>query len=293
MRKLVLALCLSLLANPAAAFVLDTVSSVTVAYSVRQLKTGVVNPLQVTCTDSTTHNAIFTSGFVDVSDITTFCGGHGGGYTITTWYDQSGNAINMSPHSGSSLTLTSSGIGSHPSIVFNGSSLFENLGVSLPVSWISMGVVSTASNTTQFILMSDSTSPQMGQYLRYDANTMNAGAFNTVGGSAFANQSATITGAHTISVIASQASQNITSWIDTVASSPVSLTGTFNSGTAELQIGSDHVSGSIFTGNMSEIILIGSASTTDRGNIESDQRTTFGFVAATGGPMRTLLKVGK
>jgi hypothetical protein len=65
----------------------------TIAYSTRQIASGATNAMQVTrSSDSTTSNIGFSGGNLNTTTLNSFCSATT--CYLTTWYDQSGNAIN-------------------------------------------------------------------------------------------------------------------------------------------------------------------------------------------------------
>jgi hypothetical protein len=296
MRKLALALCL--LASPANAFVLDGVASpITAAYSVRKLKTTATSPMRFTCVDTTPLDAGFVSNVVDL----TVCTGHGGISTIAKIYDQGGGANDMTLSSGTATncTITASGIGGLPSINFTAACLYETVNVTQTANYTVTGVVK-ASGTTQpqMIFSADKVGTlREAHWLRYDggppANQYTLITFNTTGTNFNAQQSTTVTNAHVLSGILNGTA--ISTWIELTAGSGGTLTGSgaVSPPAIPLDIGGDNTNSSSFLGLWSETILLGAANTSDRSAIVSDELTTFGFTTAGGGPIRTLLKVGK
>jgi hypothetical protein len=79
----------------AASLLLDTYTGAAVAYSLRQLRTAYTGAaIRVRrSSDNAEQDINFVSGDLDTSSLLTFCGA-GNGF-ITTWYDQSGNALNL------------------------------------------------------------------------------------------------------------------------------------------------------------------------------------------------------
>lgn len=141
--------------------VLDTYGSAAVAYSLRKLRTAYAgNCVNIRReSDNATLDIGFVDGVVDESSMITFCG-QGNGYVVT-WYDQSGNGVNLTQAATArqplivikGLILKSKGI---PYIKFNGSSyalfadnvaLFKNIGyISATVSlrWKAVPTSNTA-----------------------------------------------------------------------------------------------------------------------------------------------------
>jgi hypothetical protein len=122
---------------------LDTYPNAAAAYSVRKLRTLYTgNAIRVRrSSDNTEQDIGFSSGNLDTTALTTFCSGTNG--FVTTWYDQSGNAINAvqttasrQPQivsSGSILTLTGTG-SANPCMLFDGINHFFDLPTTLPIS---------------------------------------------------------------------------------------------------------------------------------------------------------------
>jgi hypothetical protein len=96
---------------------LDTYPSAAAAYSVRLLKSDYTgNAIRVRrSSDNAEQNIGFDgSGNLDTTALTSFCSGTNG--FVTTWYDQSGNGLN----------LTQSTAGNQPQIVSNGTVVTQN-----------------------------------------------------------------------------------------------------------------------------------------------------------------------
>ncbi len=95
-------------------FLLDTVTGALGAYSLRQLRTGQTNCVEVyRSSDGATQTFGFVDGVVDTVGILAFVGGGNYGY-ITKWYDQSGN--------GNDATSTTT---NGPLILFNDGTFFN------------------------------------------------------------------------------------------------------------------------------------------------------------------------
>ena len=123
-------------------YLLDTYSA-TVAYSLRQLKTGVTSVVRVR-RSSDNRESDFTATEITDGTLTGFCGG-GDGFVVT-WYDQSGNA-NDATQSTASLQpkLVSSGVvetstNGLPAIDYNGSS-----------NYLSLSYATTTNTTEAFV----------------------------------------------------------------------------------------------------------------------------------------------
>lgn len=96
---------------------LDTYTGAAAAYSLRQLKSGVTNAIEVRIdtTGQPTYDIGFVDGELDVTTLEGYCTGGLDAY-VTTWYDQSGN--------GNDATQTTAA--SQPQIVSSGSVILEN-----------------------------------------------------------------------------------------------------------------------------------------------------------------------
>jgi len=95
---------------------LDTYPNAAVAYSLRKLRTLYTgSAIRVRrSSDNTEQNIGFVNNVLDTSSLTSFCGS-GNGF-VTTWYDQSGNGLN----------LTQSTAADQPQIVSSGSVILDN-----------------------------------------------------------------------------------------------------------------------------------------------------------------------
>jgi Alpha-L-arabinofuranosidase B, catalytic len=105
---------------------LDLYPNAAAAYSVRKLRTAYTgSAIRVRrSSDNTEQNIGFTAGNLDITALTSFCSGTNG--FVTTWYDQSGNGINLTQTTaGNQPQIVSSGAiltqNGKPSISFNGS----------------------------------------------------------------------------------------------------------------------------------------------------------------------------
>ena len=96
---------------------LDTYTGAAAAYSLRQLKSGVTNAIEVRIdtTGQPTYDIGFVDGELDVTTLEGYCTGGLDAY-VTTWYDQSGNGNDA----------TQSTDADQPQIVSSGSVITEN-----------------------------------------------------------------------------------------------------------------------------------------------------------------------
>ena len=146
---------------------LDLYPSASVAYSLRRLSgnyTG--NPIRVRrASDNAEQNIGFDAlGNLDTTALTTFCTGTNG--FVTTWYDQSGNGLNLTQTNGvNQPQIVSSGsvllLNSKPTINFDGvnDSLFNNNAFATPsnVSWFFLESRITGIQNSRHFMMRNST----------------------------------------------------------------------------------------------------------------------------------------
>ncbi len=97
-------------------FLLDTYPNATVAYSLRKLRSAYSgNAIRVRrSSDNAEQDFGFVSNVLDTASLLTFCGA-GNGF-VTTWYDQSGNGLN----------ITNTTAANQPQIVTSGAMITEN-----------------------------------------------------------------------------------------------------------------------------------------------------------------------
>jgi len=111
---------------------LETYSGAAAAYSLRKLRTGYVgNAIRVRrSSDNTEQDIAFdASGNLDTTSLLAFVG-NGNGF-VTTWYDQSGNGVNISQSTAANQPQIVNGgsirlLNNKPSIYFDGSSTYFN-----------------------------------------------------------------------------------------------------------------------------------------------------------------------
>jgi hypothetical protein len=107
-------------------YILDNFSNIAVAYSIRQLKTGVTNAIRIRRDNDNTETDIgFVNGQLDTATITSFVGSNTA--YITTWYDQSGNNLNaVQTNTANQPRIVNAGTIDN-GIVFNGTSSFFDI----------------------------------------------------------------------------------------------------------------------------------------------------------------------
>lgn len=271
---------------------LDGVSSVKAAYSTRKLLSAYAGScVQLRGVSPTTTGDIgfdAGTGFLDTAAVTTFNAAHGGGHTVSIWYDQSGNANNITP--GTAIpTVTSSGINSKPSIVFPGTEGFLITSLAQTQSYTCLAVVSpTSVSGVQTILNGDDgASGRLSQYLRLNAAALETIAFT--GPVTLSHPTTVTTAAHVVSSILNGAvgSNNLTNYIDGVAATTTSVASPQAGISTHLDIGIFASGTQPFNGNISEVILIGAFDTASRTAIETDE--LFVFLNIGSGPVTTFL----
>ena len=153
-------------AQVAAAFtgLLDTYSGAAAAYSLRLLdSTYSGSAVRVRrASDNTEQDIGFVNNVLDTSSLETFCSGTDG--FVTTWYDQSGNANNLTQTAAASQAkIVSSGStiteGGKPTLEFDGSNDFMDSGSiasSQPVSYFHLRRYRTTSSTWALQFNTDS-----------------------------------------------------------------------------------------------------------------------------------------
>jgi hypothetical protein len=273
---------------------LDSITSVC-AYSTRKLRTAYAgNCLQVTRnSDNAPQDIGFVSGWVDYASITAFAPG---GYRVNTWYDQSGNVRNMLIAGGATLVVNNTGIHSNPSIAFDGVSYFANSSISQAANYTAIAVVQ-ASSPTGFILNGDDVgtggTSRIAQYMRYltAPGRLTSISFNNPLGSTFqVDNNTTVTNAHVVSVISD--GSNVTNWVDGTSNSTAE-SGTMAGGISSLlTIGAFWDGSTALTGQIGEVILLGTASPTNRLTLQTDELLVWLGIGGGAVPTRTTMGVG-
>lgn len=161
-----------------ASFLLDTYTA-SVAYSIRQLRTGQTNCIRVRRDNDDAEQDIGFdgSGNLDTSSLASFVGANSA--YVVTWYDQSGNGINQTQDAAADQPIiVSSGTNVTASngiicIDFNGTEYFD----------ANTGTYSESQPITLFSVQQSDTSTATGALISFDGATnewLNANAANTI-----------------------------------------------------------------------------------------------------------------
>jgi hypothetical protein len=162
---------------------LDTYTGAAAAYSLRQLKSGVTNAIEVRIdtTGQPTYDIGFVDGELDVTTLEGYCTGGLDAY-VTTWYDQSGNgydatqttAANQPQIVSSGSVITENG---KPTINFDTSNKWlvtSNYIVELSQNAVSFHIVHSFANNaledTYLVAEGDNTTPYSSQFIYGDAS---------------------------------------------------------------------------------------------------------------------------
>ena len=273
----------------ASTFLLDTFSGATLAYSFRQLKSGVSNCIDVVNSSGSTATIGFSGGYLDMIALDAHCGVGSG--TISRWYDQSGNNRHANQSSSSKRpTIYSSGarvvVNSKMAASFDGndrlviSSAQVHTGSFYANCTIRTG--STVGNSS-ILNQDDSYTPtrvRIAQYLRTGASgtTARVVVFNTAQQN-FKDNSPALTANTQIQISAyATATGTIEAFDNSTTNGSSSYTGTLKTGSHELAIGSNvhgTTPAAFFTGHIQEVILFDGDQPSNRSSIESDVDTYY------------------
>lgn len=247
-------------------FLLDSYPNAAVAYSLRQLRTAYTgNCIRVRRSSDNTEQDIgfIASGALNTSALTSFCGG-GNGF-VTTWYDQSGNARN----------LTQSTAANQPQIVSSGTVLLQN---SKPtIDFVSKNMGSSAFSSvisqpnTYFITINKI---NHSGYL-FDSSTVDRQA---QGDGDWIFASSVASGFYPSSKLGSQIMLTIlfngSNSISRINSISTGSGNPGNNGIGQLNIGRPS---QLLTGKLQEFIMYPSNQTTNYSVIESNINTYYGI----------------
>ena len=261
---------------PVSAFtgLLDTYPNASAAYSLRKLRTAYTgNCIQVRrSSDNTAQNFGFVNNVLDTASLLTFVGA-GDGF-VTTWYDQSGNANN----------LTQATVLNQPQIVSSGSVINEALKPTLKFDGLNNRMTNSTINISQPItrfIVGKSTGGGLPDTFADSNDSANRFAIYRAGDGAFYSSYAN---AGTQIGILGNANRNLLYELGNNTTSVIArngLTGTTGNvgtnGLNGLTIGDLRISGAgyILQGNIQEMIIYGSNQSTNRTGIESNINTFY------------------
>lgn len=256
-------------------YLLDIFTDATVGYSLRQLRTGVTKCVRVRrSSDNAQQDFGFVRDYLDVDSLLTFVGG-GDGF-VTTWYDQSTNALNA----------TEATTARQPQIVFSGAISLINgkaniafnqkrLGL-LPTSLLTdsgglwqafMVVFFAATSGSRGVWCADSSS-RLGRFGFAQNLFQAAEAFDSVGNAFFDFDTVHPVSLNTQYLLSTiRRSNNVEIFTNTVSDGPAATTGTPAVFTIDAAIGSLNSTGSTtgaLIGNLQEIIHFPTADDTKR-----------------------------
>lgn len=250
--------------------ILDGISNVAAAYSLRQLRTAYSgSAVRVRrSSDSTEQDIGFVAGEFDSSAFSSFIGG-GAGY-VKTWYDQGGNAIDATQTTTANQPeIALSVVNGKPVLRFDGS----NDGMAFAATTIKTAIV---------VAVKDAVS---GAHVLL-ANSANANSYLTTPSSATSGANTGRAGVP-MGAAANSPSGTTTAWQIVSATDAVKI---FRDGAAGItQVNSDawifdrisSYAGLMYDGDMAEIILLSAISTADHNTIGADMATRFGLTWTT------------
>ena len=269
---------------PVSAFtgLLDTYSGAAVAYSLRKLRSAYTgNAIRVRrSSDNAEQDFGFVNNVLDTASLLTFCGA-GNGF-VTTWYDQSGNARN----------ITQTTAANQPQIVSSGAVLTQNTKPTLAFDGTSdvLRLVSSGTSTENTLITlskATSTTPSYQCIATIGviaaANPLsylliNAGAIATkrtiysdTGATSVDGNSTTNFELNQIFNTTNSVSMFINNNSETITNNTRTLTSNLNN----IQVGSETTYNSRFGGNISEIIHYASNQVANQVGIASNINTFY------------------
>jgi len=278
------------IATPAGAtLLLDTYTGASVAYSFRELNSSYSGYCIRVQNDSATNLDVgFSGGYLDTSAIASHCGAGSG--RITTWYDQSGNGVDATQASVSSMPIIySSGslnqVNSKAAVSFDGNDLLLSSSDQVHTgSWYATSVIkSPSSHGNQQVLCQDdsATGDRIAQYLRIASGGGGTGrtvVFNTTNNN-FADSTASISTSTQMQISAyADSSGTLEAFVNSSSNGSSSYTGTLKTGSYYLSIGATtrvSLPGAYFQGSIQEIILWDGDQPSNRSSIETEIDTYY------------------
>jgi hypothetical protein len=254
---------------------LDLYPGAAAAYSVRKLRTAYTgSAIRVRrSSDNTEQDIGFSSGNLDTTALTTFCGA-GNGF-VTTWYDQSGNARNVTqataasqPQIVNSGTIITNGTNNQPAISFNDKKLESaSFTISQPISKIQVFKYTSVASTLQIVSDNISTTNQLMGY-NTTSHWMSGNAVGALYGTRANNTP------YVISSLWNGSSSS--SLVNNTNFTPLIVQG---SGTIGIKFGIsyDNFAAGVFVGNLSEYIIYGSNNSSNFSGINTNVNTYYGI----------------
>lgn len=206
---------------------------------------------------------------------------------VVTWYDQSGNAYNVTQATGTiqpfiggaSTVLTRNG---RPTVSFTGARYMKALTAATTTHssglWTAIGAWSTTSTGIALVADADALPSSRGaQFLRRGSTSiMESIAFDSSGNPFTA--SAPIT-ADTLTITSAVRNTTVLApYVNGAVGTTATITGTAGTNFTTMTIGATNGNGNIIQGNISELIFLrGAASATDRRAVEQNMGAYFGI----------------
>jgi len=271
----------------AASFLLDTFSGATLAFSFRQLKSGVSNCIDVVNSSGSTATIGFSGGYLDTTALANHCGSGSG--QISRWYDQSGNNRHASQSTTSQMpTIYSSGslieVNNKAALLFNNDRLLTASAQVHTGSFYGTSVIRTGSTISngQILNQDDSASTpkvRIAQYLRTGSagTTARVVVFNTSQQN-FKDNSPPLSTNTQLQISAyADSTGTLESFDNGTTNGSSSYSGTLSTGSHEVAIGADAraSAGGQFSGHIQEVILFDGDQPSNRSSIESNVDTFF------------------
>ena len=256
----------------APSLLLDLYPSAAAAYSVRKLRTAYTgSAIRVRrSSDNTEQDIGFSSGNLDTTALTSFCGS-GNGF-VTTWYDQSGNGRNgVQTTAANQPQIVSSGsvlnVNSKPSISFDGVTDILNLTLFNISNYSHFSVMTKASTITTAISLGNTGGQSVG--VAFENNW-----YESAGGTYLSGGYTNNTNQNLFSVIKS--GNTVSDFVFT--QNATTLTGFSGSAFASMDFEYIGARPTLFsTENLQEIVLYNSAQTSNATGIKSDINTYYGI----------------
>lgn len=275
---------------------LDTYTGATAAYSLRRLTinhTGSLIRIRRASDNAETDIGFDSNGDLDESAITTFAGGSA--CYVVTFYDQSGNALDMTQvttgqqpqiYTGSVFYSIGAGTPTRKAMLFATTFLRGTGDLHSGSFYAASAVVMGATIGNSQIFCQDDAgtggAARVAQYLRTGSanNTARVVVFDTGGGNTADNTANNTVAANNAYVIQSSGqSGNCEAYVDNVSDGQTSVSTPLNHGSTTYTMGSNSHSstpGAFFSGRIAEVVIWdGTMSASNRSGIQSDIETYY------------------